>query len=53
MLILEISFGQLQVVHGNLYGHQGKVVLAVRESQIIAEEEISNKSDSGQLPIMK
>ena len=31
----------------------GKVVLAVRESQIIAEEEISNKSDSGQLPIMK
>ena len=31
----------------------GKVVLAVRESQIIAEEAISNKSDSGQLPIMK
>ena len=31
----------------------GKVELAVRESQIIAEEEISNKSDSGQLPIMK
>ena len=30
----------------------GKVVLAVRESQIIAEEEISNKSDSGQLPII-
>jgi len=31
----------------------GKVVLAVRESQIIAEEEISNTSDNGQLPIMK
>ena len=31
----------------------GKVVLAVRESQIIAEEEISEASENGQLPIMK
>ena len=31
----------------------GKVVLAVRESQIIAEEELSKTSENGQLPIMK
>ena len=31
----------------------GKVVLAVRESQIIAEEELSKSSENGQLPIMK
>ncbi len=31
----------------------GKVVQTVRESQIIAEEELSKSSENGQLPIMK